>query len=138
MTHTLAEIRAEYDRLDALCGVDSTGIRLGISTRMHKTYGKCYCGRNGPTRIVIAEFIMSTENEDAFWNTVRHEYAHALVSLRRPQERHGHDKVWKAACLEVGCRPERCTDDPVLRREAREHELCRAMQRSARTARREL
>lgn len=122
MTHTLAQIRAEYDRLDALCGVNSAALSLEISQRMHKTYGKCYYGPSGPTRIVIAAFVMETENEPAFWEIVRHEYAHALVALRRPGERHGHDALWRAACAEVGCAPERCMDDAILRRESRAHE----------------
>ena len=31
--HTLEEIRAEYDRLDRLCGVDTSAIEITISRR---------------------------------------------------------------------------------------------------------
>jgi predicted SprT family Zn-dependent metalloprotease len=44
--------------------------------------------RNGPAEIV---------------DTLLHEIAHALVGPG-----HGHDAVWKAKCVEVGARPQRC------------------------------
>ena len=31
--HTLEEIRAEYDRLDRLCGVDTSGVEIVLSSR---------------------------------------------------------------------------------------------------------
>lgn len=34
---------------------------------------------------------------------ILHEIAHALVGGD-----HGHDEVWKAKCVEIGARPERC------------------------------
>ncbi len=102
--HSLEEIRAEYDRLDALCGVDSRGIELRISRRMTQRLGSFrYPGGDRGPQIAISALLL-TEDE-AFWDTVRHEYAHALLWLRHPRERHGHDEVWKAACREVGCAP---------------------------------
>lgn len=41
-------------------------------------------------------------------DTILHEVAHALVGPG-----HGHDEVWKATCLEVGARPERCYGEEV-------------------------
>lgn len=41
------------------------------------------------------------ECEEQFWDTIRHEYAHALVTLR-DGKLHRHDGVWKSACCEVG------------------------------------
>lgn len=100
--HTIDEIRAEYDRLDALCGVDSRGIELVISRRMTQRLGAFrYPGGGRGPQIAISALLL-TEDE-AFWDTVRHEYAHALLWLRHPRERHGHDELWKAACREVGC-----------------------------------
>jgi predicted SprT family Zn-dependent metalloprotease len=43
------------------------------------------------------------------WNEIRdtilHEIAHALVGPG-----HGHDRVWKRKCTEIGARPQRCGD----------------------------
>ena len=101
MSCTLSDIRAEYDRLDTLCGVDSSGITLCISKRAVKRLG---CFRPVPKpEISISAFVL--EDETLFRDTIRHEYAHALVWLRHPREKHGHDAVWKAACREIGCSP---------------------------------
>ena len=37
--HTLEEVRAEYDRLDRLVGIDTRGIELKISTRAVRQLG---------------------------------------------------------------------------------------------------
>lgn len=113
MPYTLDDIRREYDRLDALCGVDTKPVELCVSTRATKRLGSCkYVGRR-VERITISDFVLRAP-EGVFYDTIRHEYAHALVKLRRPREKHGHDALWKAACREVGCSPERCCDPAVL------------------------
>ena len=101
MSVSPAEIRAEYDRLDALCGVDTRGISLKISSRAKKRLGSFQAGTN--PCITLSAFVL--EDDALVWDTARHEYAHALVWLRHPGERHAHDALWKAACREVGCTP---------------------------------
>ncbi len=104
--HTVEEIRREYDRLDGLCGVDTSGVEIVISTRSVKRLGSFRYpapGRNTKPRVTISAAIL--ENEEQFWDTVRHEYAHAAVWLSHPGERHGHDEVWKAVCRKIGCTP---------------------------------
>ena len=113
MSHTLEDIRREYDRLDALCGVDTGALALRVSTRASKRLGSCKYVGNTVEGVTISDFVMDADDK-VFYDTIRHEYAHALVKLRRPRERHGHDALWKAACLEVGCAPERCCDPSVL------------------------
>lgn len=118
--HTVEEIRAEYDRLDALCGVDTSGIPIVISKRMVKRLG-CFryprAAGGKPPQIAISALLL--EADEPFWNTIRHEYAHAAVWLRHPGEDHGHDEVWKAVCREVGCTPKSiapATEDQAARR----------------------
>lgn len=109
MMHTLEEIRAEYDRLDRLCGVDTSAIEIVLSRRGVRRLGSFRYpagGRSGtPLRISINAALL--DQEEQFWDTVRHEYAHALVYLRSGGVNHGHDEVWQAACREVGCSPDR-------------------------------
>lgn len=106
MAHTLEEIRAEYRRLDELTEVDTSGIDIVFSPRLVNHYGLCRIRRAGkryvPTQIVIAHFLL--DEEEAFWDTVRHEYAHAALCLRTGA-RHGHDALWKALCTEIGASP---------------------------------
>ena len=103
--HDLAEVRAEYDRLDALCGVDTRHIRLEVSKRAVRRLG--YFKEGTPPVISISAFVMA--DDALFRDTIRHEYAHALVALRHPGEHHAHDALWKAACREVGCPPKATT-----------------------------
>lgn len=112
--HTIEEIRTEYDRLDKLLGVDTSGVEIAISPHRGKRLGS-FRSPGGdvppmfakPLRISISAAVM--ENDDAFWDTIRHEYAHAVVYLTRPGERHGHDEVWKAVCRRIGCTPKSTT-----------------------------
>lgn len=113
MRHTLEDIRREYDRLDALTGADTSGVALRVSTRASKRLGSCKYVGNTVESVTISDFVMDADDA-VFYDTIRHEYAHALVKLRRPRERHGHDAVWRAACVEVGCAPERCRDASAI------------------------
>lgn len=100
------EIRAEYDRLDRLLGVDTSGAEIVISRRSVKRLGSCrYPAPDSglPLRITISESILG--DDEQFWDTVRHEYAHAAVYLLHPGQKHGHDAVWKDVCRRIGCTP---------------------------------
>ncbi len=130
MSFTVEDIRREYNRLDRLCGADTSQVALRISSRARKRLGSCKYVGEQVACITISDFVLAAAPE-VFYDTIRHEYAHALVKLRAPLERHGHDAVWKAACREVGCAPERCCDPAALpvppeRREEpyRYHLLC--------------
>lgn len=119
--HTIEEIRAEYDRLDRLCGVDSSGVEIVISNRGVRRLGSFRQPAPGSSvkpRITISASILGEEEQ--FWDTVRHEYAHAAVYLLRPGERHGHDELWKAVCRKVGCRPRSRAPESAERRAQRE------------------
>lgn len=108
MMHTLEEIRAEYDRLDRLCGVDTSAVEIVLSRRGVRRLGSFRYpagGKAGLLRISINASLL--DQEEQFWDTVRHEYAHALVYLRSGGANHGHNEVWKAACREVGCSQDR-------------------------------
>ncbi|MCR5826069.1 MAG: SprT-like domain-containing protein [Oscillospiraceae bacterium] len=113
MPYTLADVRREYDRLDGLCGVNTTQVALRVSTRAVRRLGSCRCVGDRVDAITISDFVLSAP-ETVFLDTIRHEYAHALVKLRFPRQRHGHDALWKAACREVGCSPLRCCDPAAI------------------------
>ena len=114
--YCLEDIRKEFARLDAITGIDSSNVPITISYRSKVRRGCCVCEQKGVKVVKFSDFILN-DPEEFFYDTVRHEYAHMLVKLRYPGERHGHDNVWKAACIEVGCKPNRlCTTTPEGRR----------------------
>ena len=102
----LRYIKTEYERLDQVCRVDTSGIKISISSRMTRQLGCFSVKRTGFSEelsIKISERILS--DEEVFLDVIRHEYAHAVVHIRHPKRKHVHDDVWKAACIEVGCEP---------------------------------
>ena len=101
---TLEQIRAEYDRLDRLLGIDTSGVRLAFSKRMSKQYGVCTFRGLWPEEIRIADFLRRDETQ--LLVTARHEYAHAAAALLTGRP-HGHDETWKAVCRQIGCPPSR-------------------------------
>ena len=55
------------------------------------------------SKIIGLSAPLTNANDDTqVTDTILHEIAHALTPG------HGHDSVWKAKCVEIGCRPERC------------------------------
>lgn len=119
--HSLEEVRAEYNRLDRVIGINSSAIELKISKRAVKQLGSFRAPKKpgtAPLRITLAEQIFSDDAQ--FWDTVRHEYAHAAVYLLHPKERHGHDAVWKQMCLRVGCDPSRLAKESPEMKQQRE------------------
>ena len=101
---TITELRKEYDRLDRCLGIDTAALRLRFSKRMQRQHGVCCFEGSRPVEIRLADFLRG--DEAACLDTARHEYAHAAAALLTGR-RHGHDAVWKAICVKIGCCPER-------------------------------
>jgi predicted SprT family Zn-dependent metalloprotease len=89
--------------------------------RCKETMGLCVYHRN--TIELSIHFVERDNPAEEIRDTILHEIAHALVGPR-----HGHDKVWKKKCLEIGARPVRCghADMP----EGRWHARCGGCGRS--------
>lgn len=81
--HGLVDWTVVFDRAKRRAGVCRAGVReIGLS---------------GP--------LTELHDEAEVRDTVLHEIAHALVGPR-----HGHDAVWRATALRIGCSGRRCTD----------------------------
>ena len=104
----MTELRKEYDRLDRCLGIDTGSIRLRFSKRMQRQHGVCCFSGNRPVEIRLAEFLR--EDDEAFLDTARHEYAHAAAALLSGR-RHGHDVLWKSLCVKIGCKPARLAEE---------------------------
>jgi SprT-like family. len=103
---SLVYVRAEYDRLDKLCRVNTKNIRLSTYSKQHKTVAACWFHTNNfiPYSITFNNRYLCVMPEVDYVDIIRHEYAHA-VSLIRTHQDCGHNSIWKDICLEVGCRP---------------------------------
>jgi len=54
-------------------------------------------------RIELSEHYVQRNEIAHVTDTVLHEIAHALVGCE-----HGHDAIWKAMCMHLGCKPKAC------------------------------
>ena len=68
--------------------------------RRKRTLGLC---RYGARAIELSIYLVDGNGLEEVRDTLLHEIAHALVGPG-----HGHDAVWKAKCVEIGARPQRC------------------------------
>ena len=86
--------------------------RFGFNRRK-RSMGLC---RFESRTIELSMYFVDGNSEDEIRDTILHEIAHALVGPR-----HGHDRVWKRKCLEIGATPQRCgqADMPSGRWQAR-------------------
>ncbi|HEY9714056.1 MAG TPA: SprT-like domain-containing protein [Chroococcales cyanobacterium] len=57
-------------------------------------------------RIELSEHYVARNSREMVLDTILHEIAHALVGTV-----HGHNHVWKAMCLRLGCNPKACDKD---------------------------
>lgn len=65
-----------------------------------KRFGQC---RYRIKQISLSRPLILVNSKERVKDTILHEIAHALVGPS-----HGHDSIWKAKCIEVGCAPVRC------------------------------
>lgn len=70
--------------------------------------------------IGLSKHLVELNDEHQVRDTILHEIAHALVGCN-----HGHDWVWKAKALEIGCNGNRCyKSDEVLAPESKYIAIC--------------
>lgn len=70
-----------------------------------RRFGCCHRSQN---LITLSAELVKRNEQPKVEDTIRHEIAHALCPPRE-----GHGEVWKAMCLKVGAKPERCYNDEV-------------------------
>ena len=74
-----------------------------VFDRAKRRAGICRWARK---EIGLSAPLTSIHPESEVRDTVLHEVAHALVGPR-----HGHDRVWRAMALRIGCSGQRCSSD---------------------------
>jgi predicted SprT family Zn-dependent metalloprotease len=80
-------------------GLSKYGWSLNLDNAK-KRFGQC---RYRIKQISLSKPLILVNDKDRVKDTILHEIAHALVGPS-----HGHNSIWKAKCIEVGCAPVRC------------------------------
>lgn len=108
----VGDIRREYMALDEKTGMDiAKTIPIEITKRCTERRGvykykiQKSTGIIKDEKIIISDFVMREERE-TFYNTIRHEYAHAMAVRIHRRLGLGHGKEWQECCKIVGCKPE--------------------------------
>jgi predicted SprT family Zn-dependent metalloprotease len=70
--------------------------------RSKRRFGCCHYSTR---TISLSAALVGLNDEPQVRDTILHEIAHALVG-----HAHGHDRVWRAKALEIGCNGRRCYD----------------------------
>ncbi len=122
--HTIDQIREEYQRLDQIVGVNTSQLEIAFSYQSVYQYGCCKYQKRGkgiyPYKILIASFLQ--QEEEVFWDTVRHEYAHAAAALLTGKNQ-GHGPVWQSVCQAVGAIPSRLAGTCAAQKEKRNSQI---------------
>jgi predicted SprT family Zn-dependent metalloprotease len=98
-----------------------TGWRLVFDDAKSRA-GVC---RSDRTEIGLSRVLTSLYPQAQVTDTVLHEIAHALVGVR-----HGHDKVWRATAVRIGCSGTRCVPEEAPKIEGAWVGVCPAGHRS--------
>lgn len=122
---TLSDIRAEFDRLDAISGLNTKDVTIRISKRMSRALGVCRSKTIDGGKafeivdVAFADYLCRYGTEEELINTIRHEYAH-LYNIVHDGVRCGHDARWKCTAQWLGAKPERVAryDDLLARARA--------------------
>jgi predicted SprT family Zn-dependent metalloprotease len=61
-------------------------------------------------RISLSKPLTELREESFVRNTILHEIAHAIVGGKN-----GHNHIWRAKAIEIGCNGERCSNDVQLK-----------------------
>lgn len=108
--YSIETIKTEYQRLDAITGQDiAKTVPVEIVERELTTRGayqfRLIKGIDVLTeKIVFNSFVMN-EDADTFYNTIRHEYAHAFATRKHLRDV-DHGKEWQECAKIVGANPE--------------------------------
>jgi len=74
-------------------------------TNAKRTFGYCWWFRKV---IGLSKPLTELNPKHEVLDTILHEIAHGLAHKRHGEKEKGHGKLWKAICVEIGARPERC------------------------------
>jgi predicted SprT family Zn-dependent metalloprotease len=75
-------------------------------SKKKRSLGDC---NHGKKRIRLSEYFAGLVSTEDLIDTINHEIAHAIVGRG-----HGHDHVWREACIKTGANPERIANKQII------------------------
>lgn len=78
-----------------------------------RRFGLCHFGTK---TISLSKHLVKLNGIESVQNTILHEIAHALVGVK-----HGHDAVWRAKAIEIGCDGKCCYSREEVARPERKY-----------------
>lgn len=86
-------------------GLIDKGWEFAYMKKAKRLFGLCCYGIR---TIKLSPYLTDLNERSEVKDVILHEIAHALTQKSR-----GHGKQWKAKCIEIGARPERCYGNEV-------------------------
>ncbi|KRN89980.1 SprT-like domain-containing protein [Ligilactobacillus ceti] len=112
----IEEVEAECRRLAAHYGYD-LDVPVIVNPRLKTTQGRVkfrYQGQRAyPIQIEFSKNLLMTARDEFILEVIRHEMAHYFV-LQDTGASHGHDQVWKAWAVKIGCYPRATLKQTIL------------------------
>lgn len=102
------DLRAAHILCNGLLA-DHGFVGRGWRFRLDNAVRRAGCCHQSTHLITISRHYIALNDELYVRNTMLHEIAHALVGPG-----HGHDRVWKAQAIAIGCTGDRCYDSNVV------------------------
>ena len=99
---TIDRVKIELNKLCANDGLDAVRIPVKVNSRLSTTLGRVkYCNLR-PTSIEFSAKLLENGTDNDVINVIKHEYVHYFLMITT-RENHGHDRVFKNKCAEIGC-----------------------------------
>ena len=92
-----------WDNISKQHGIEDWN--LVFTNRSKVTAGRCIYHKK---TIEVAHFLIKNNNKETIRQTLLQEIAHALLPG------HGHDRLWKRKCAELGIKSHRCYDSNTM------------------------
>jgi predicted SprT family Zn-dependent metalloprotease len=99
---------------DTLDSFDLADVRFEWMNTKHGRMGEARGERIGlryyPVRLRLSRPLFhALKNQDKIIDTILHAVAH-LLAFKRTRDANGHNRIWRAICVEIGAKPRACYD----------------------------
>lgn len=103
--YNIERLKADFIEACELANVEFDNIPIEMNGRLTRTLGRVHWTRsNGditPIKVDFSKHFIENSTDECIRSVVFHEAAH-YIAIKRTNEDHGHDNVFKGICKEIG------------------------------------